>query len=157
MRVFPESKGANVSCRVLPKQNDTGVLEIELQDRYGNRPVRIVFTDDGQIKAMNGGNLVNLQPYKAQTWYDLDINVKTKDAANSSFSVEVNGNPVLRGAAFAGAVESVERLSLRTGPFRTDPTRRLDRYDKRLKDLPNADDPVALAVYHVDDVVATPR
>jgi hypothetical protein len=44
-----------------------------------------------------------------------------------------------------------ERLSLRTGAFRTEPTRQTDRYSGA--DLPGADDPVKAAVYHVDDVL----
>jgi hypothetical protein len=45
----------------------------------------------------------------------------------------------------------VERLSFRTGAFRTDPVRAADRYAGG--DLPNAGEPAPLAVFNIDDVV----
>lgn len=50
-----------------------------MADRYGNSPVRLQFADDGRIKAMNGGSLVDLQPYKPNTWYKLDLTVRTQE------------------------------------------------------------------------------
>jgi hypothetical protein len=64
---------------------------------------------------------------------------------------------VLAGAAFAEAAETVERLSFRTGPYRNEPTRQLDRYDPSLKDLPGADDPVKEAQYFIDQVSVRTR
>lgn len=157
VRVFPESKAANLSCRVLAKQADTGRLEVEVMDRYGNSPVRLLFADDGQIKAMNGGSLVNLQSYKPNTWYKFDIAVKTQ-SGHGTYSVSIDGSRLLNSAEFAEAALTVERLSFRTGSFRTEPTRNTDRYDKRFPDsLPNCDDPVPLAAYCIDDVVARPQ
>jgi hypothetical protein len=156
VRVFPESKTVNVSCRVSAKQADAGRLEIEVVDRYGNSPVRLLFADDGRIKAMNGASLVDLQPYKPNTWYKLDLAVRTQGGLGM-FSVSVDGNRLLDSAQFAEAALTVERLSFRTGSPRTEPTRNTDRYDKRFPDaLPNADNPERLAVYHIDDVVARP-
>jgi hypothetical protein len=43
VRVFEESKSATVSFKVYPKQSDSGRLEVEVMDRYGNRPVRLMF------------------------------------------------------------------------------------------------------------------
>ena len=157
VRVFAESQTVNLSCKVLAKQADTGRLEIEVVDRYGNRPVRLMFADDGQIKAMNGGSLVNLQAYKPNTWYKLDMTVKTQ-GGRGTYSVSVDGKRLLDSAEFAEAALTVERLSFRTGPLRTEPTRNTDRYDKRFPDfLPNSDDPVRLAVYNIDDVAAKPQ
>ena len=58
----------------------------------------------------------------------------------------------MKDAAFAEAVLSVERISFRTGPYRNDPGRQLDRYDPGLKDLPGADEPVNEVVFLIDDV-----
>ena len=57
---------------------------------------------------------------------------------------------MIRQAAFAEPANSVERLSFRTGEFRTEPTRQTDRYSGA--DLPGADDPVLPVTYYVDDV-----
>ena len=43
LRVFPETKQASVSLKVCPKQNKHGRLEIDVADRFGNRPVRMAF------------------------------------------------------------------------------------------------------------------
>jgi hypothetical protein len=50
----------------------------------------------------------------------------------------------------------VERLSFRTGAYRTEPTRRMNP-EPGPEDLPGADDPAPAAVFHLDDVTATPR
>jgi hypothetical protein len=157
VRVFPESKAATVRCKVMPKQKGADGLELEITDRYGNRPVRVAFANDGWIKATNGSAAARLQTYKENTWYELEIAVNIKGASDSHYAVSINGKLVLAEADLAEAVLSVERLSIRTGPYRNEPTRRLDRYDPKLKDLPDADEPVAEAVYYVDAVSVVPR
>jgi hypothetical protein len=153
IRVFPESRSVRFSCKVLPRQMGAEGLEIELTDRYGSRPVRVVFAPDGWISAVNGGTAVRLRQFRPGTAYALEI---TLDSC-ASFSVAIDGQPVLKKAALAEAVLSVERISLRTGPYRNQPERKLDRYDPRLKDLPGADVPVAEAVFGVREVaVARP-
>jgi len=42
VRVFEESKTAALSFKVYPKQADAGRLEIEVMDRFGSRPVRLL-------------------------------------------------------------------------------------------------------------------
>ena len=67
--------------------------------------------------------------------------------ASSSWSEPLNGKTT----AFAEPAASVERLSFRTGEYRTEPTRQTDRYAGG--DLSGPDDPVTAAIYYVDDVV----
>ena len=43
IRVFEETKKAEINVKVFPKQSDSGILEIDVTDRYGNRLVRIKF------------------------------------------------------------------------------------------------------------------
>ena len=74
------------------------------------------------------------------------------------FTVSIDGSPALESARFAEAALTVERLSFRTGSFRTVPTRNIDRDDKRFPEaLPGCDDPVPTAVYSVDDVLTRLR
>jgi hypothetical protein len=69
LRVFPETTQAAVEFRVHPKQNDAGRLEIEVVDRFGSRPVRIVFAPDGAVKAVNGGKQEDIARYEAGKWF----------------------------------------------------------------------------------------
>ena len=157
VRVFPESKAVTVRCKVMPKQMGAEGLELEVADRYGSRPIQVVFTNDGWIKALNGSTAAQLTTYKENTWYQLELTIDVNDAGRGRYTLSIDGKTVLADAHLAEAVLSVERLSLRTGPYRNEPTRRLDRYDPKLKDLLGADEPVAEAVYYVDRVSVSPR
>jgi hypothetical protein len=152
VRVFQEGTKAEISCRVLAGQSDTGLLDIEVVDRYGNRPVRLRFGDDGRITAVDGKTFVDLQAYKPKTWYKLDITVAA--APFGHYAVSIDGRNVLRKASLAEAVLSVERLSFRTGPYRDQPTRQTDN-EAPHPPLADADEPAPSAVYYIKDVRAS--
>jgi len=152
VRVFQEGTKPEISCRVLARQSDTGLLDIEVVDRYGNRPVRIRFCDDGRMRAVDGSGLVDLQAYKPNIWYKLDITVDATPFGH--YDVSIDGRKVLANASLAEAVLSVERLSFRTGPYRDQPTRETDS-DRPHEPLPGADESAPLAVFNVKDVRAT--
>jgi hypothetical protein len=148
VRVFAEAASVRVACKVFVRQSDAGRLEIELLDHAGHRPVRIVLNGDGRVQAADAAGLVDAGPYRAGTWHRIEIAV---DAAERKYDVSLDGKMVVRQAAFAEPAVSLERLSFRTGEFRTEPTRQTDRYSGA--DLPGADEPVKPAIYYVDDVV----
>jgi hypothetical protein len=150
VRVFEESTSATVSFKVYPKQSDSGRLEIEVTDRYGNRPVRLMFTGGGKIQAVDGNKTITLQPYKPNTWVKVELTVDTKQ---DSYSVAIDGVPVLKKAALAESVLSVERLSFRTGEYRTGPSRSTDPEQIHV-DLAGADEPERAVTYYIDDVTA---
>jgi hypothetical protein len=153
VRVFPEAAKAEVAFRVMPRQTGHGMLNIEIMDRYGNRPVRVRFDADGRIRAVNGSADVELQAYEADRWYELAFTV---DAAPfGSYDLAIDGKPVLSGAQLAEAVKSVERLSLRTGPHRDQPTRQTINETPH-PPLDGADDPVPAAGYNIQSVRARP-
>lgn len=154
IRVFPEARNASIRFEVMPKAIGAEGLEVEVADRQGNRPVRLVFSTDGTLRAANGASAGTLGKYQPGKWHRIEVMV---DAANSQFDVALNGSKVLSGAAFAEAATTVERISFRTGPYRNQPTRQLDRYDPSLKDLPGADDPVREAHFLIDQVSVTTR
>jgi len=153
VRVFPESVQTEVSFQVFAKQNDSGRLEVELLDRYGNRPVRFMLTDGGKVEAVNGSTPAALGAYTKDRWYRVRIEA---DAKREEYSVWIDGKPALTGARFAESVLSLERLSIRTGAYRPNPSRTTDP-EKILTDLPNPDDPVREAVFYIDDVTARAR
>jgi hypothetical protein len=148
VRVFAEARSVRVGCTILARQCDTGRLEIEVLDHAGHRPVRIVLGDDGRVQVADGSRRVDAGDYRAGSWYRLEIAV---NAVEQRYDVSLDGKVVVHQAALAEPAASVERLSLRTGEFRTEPTRQTDRYSGA--DLPGADDPVTPAIYYVDDVV----
>jgi len=148
-RVFEEGKSAHLSFKVNAKQSDNGRLEIEVLDRFGARPVRLVFAPSGEIVALDGSKTRTLQSYKADKWYKIDLDV---DTADDSYSVAINGKPLGK-AAFAESVLSVERLSFRTGEFHAGPARNVDP-EKVTADLTGADEPERLATYYIDEVRA---
>ena len=155
IRVFEESSQIECSLTVSPAQNKTGLLEIDLTDRYGNRPVRVRFDDKGNIVVTDGGTEKIVQTYDASQWYTLTFSVNTQ-LTGGSFDLVINGKKVIEKAALAEAVKSVERLSLRTGPYRNLPNRKTPNEDPH-PPLVGADAPVAPAIFYVDDVVVKKR
>jgi hypothetical protein len=154
VRVFPESKSVTVQFKTHTAQNHGGRLEIEVTDRFGSRPVRLVLAEDGQIKIVDGANRLDLAPYQAGRWYDVKIEI---DVAKGNFDVSLDGSPAASAAAFAEYVKSVERISFRTGARREEPTLKTSTDATPDRVTPNPDLPEPPAMYHIDDVRITPR
>ncbi|MEZ4901028.1 MAG: hypothetical protein R2822_04355 [Spirosomataceae bacterium] len=150
IRVFEEGTTIECSLKVQPAQNQTGRLEIDLTDCYGNRPVRLKFDAKGNIVVTDGGIEKIIQPYLPTQWYAIKLRVNAH--LNGSFEVEINGKKVIEGAALAEAVKTVERLSLRTGTYRDLPNRKTLNEDPH-PPLVGADETVTPAVFYIDDVV----
>ena len=106
VRVFPESKSVTVQFKIHAALSQGGRLEIEVTDRFGSRPVRLVLAEDGQIKIVDGAELLGLASYQSDRWYDVKIKI---DIAKGSFDVSLDGKPAASTAAFAEYVKSVER------------------------------------------------
>ncbi|GAB3898932.1 hypothetical protein GCM10028803_19220 [Larkinella knui] len=149
IRVFKEGNRIETKLKIRASQNDSGTLEIDLTDRYGNRPVRLRFDEKGHIVATDGSAEKPVQRYKPGQWYELTFSVNATLAGH--YDLSIDGKKVLEKAALAEAVQSIERLSLRTGPYRDLPNRKTPNEEPG-PPLPGADEPVKAAVFHVDDV-----
>lgn len=147
VHVFEESKAVNIAFKVYPRQTQNGRLEIEVLDHAGHRPIRIVFGDDGHIRYINGSGLMDGGSYYADKWYNIEINV---NATNGKYDLLMDGKMIVKRAILAESVSTVERLSLRTGAYRTEPTRQTDRYAGG--DLPDPGDPSAISIFYIDEV-----
>jgi hypothetical protein len=134
VRVFPETKSAHISFKLYARPSDTGRLDVEVLDQAGHRPVRVVFAGDGVY-------------VKPESWHKVQVVV---DTTAGKYDLSIDGKLITAQSAFAEAAATVERLSFRSGAFRTTPTRETDRYAGT--DLPNPDTPVPLSVYNIDDV-----
>lgn len=150
VRIFPEMKKATVRFKVLAKQNDHGRLEIELLDRQGYRPaVVLIFDEQGRILTEDGNQneIVTLKRYAANQWHDVALRF---DQVKGIFDVTLDGQTLLAGAEFPDPTAPLERISFRTGEFRTSPTVRDPKSPG--EDFPDADTPVPEAVFHLDDL-----
>ncbi len=154
IRVFEPARQGTVSLRVCAEQVSHGQLHIDLADEHGNRPVRLFLDSDRQLHYDNGARSLPVAFYAPGAWHELRI---TFDAAGlGRFDLAVDGKSVLKGVPFAVGVKSVGRLILRTGPHRDKPDRTTENQDQN-DTRPDADERVAEAVYHVDDVTVTIR
>jgi PelA/Pel-15E family pectate lyase len=153
VRVFPESKSATVQFKLHAGQNVFGRLEIEVTDRFGARPVRLIFAEDGQIKLVDGTKPKDLAAYHPDHWYEVTLQV---DVPKGRFEVSLDGKPVAKQALFAESVQSVEQISFRTGEHREEPTLTTSTDATPDRVSPNPDVPQPPAIFHIDDVTITP-
>jgi hypothetical protein len=83
----------------------------------------LLLDEQGRLQAKDGDqdDNVTLLRFAADKWYDIAIRF---DLAQEKFDVEIDGKPVLSGAEFLDPSLPLERISFRTGTFRTSPTMR---------------------------------
>jgi hypothetical protein len=149
IRVFEEGNRIETRLKIRALQENSGTLEIDLTDRYGNRPVRLRFDEKGTIVATDGSIEKPLQKYQSGKWHELIFSVNA--SLNGSYDLSIDGKKVLEKAALAEAVKSIERLSVRTGPYRNLPNRKTPNEEPG-PPLPGADESVTPATYYIDDV-----
>lgn len=148
-RVFQTGTKVDAKFKVYLKQNNTGTLRIELTDRYGNRPVRLWFDEQGNLYAQDGNATKLLEKYEPGKWYNFELKVDAM--LKGSFDVSIDGKSLLKNAQLAEAVKSVERLSFYTGDYRNKPDRTTPN-QKPAPPLSGADEPSPMAVYFIDNV-----
>ncbi len=147
VRIFPETHGLKLSAKIFARQTNAR-LEIDLLDAHGARPVQLAFAEEGHLWARHEGIWNDAGPYTAGQWITVTLDIKPAVTADTA-ELRINGQPVLtRALVFTEPVNSVERLSFRTGVFRN---RGLAG-----KELPGADTKVPAAVFLIDDIVITP-
>ncbi len=145
-RIFPESKNVIIEFTVTANQTNTGSLEIELLDKKGMATLRIMLDSTGSILTKQGYRNKSLGKYNAgeQLHFKVELNTTTR-----FYTVTINnGKPNLN--VFFQPVESVERLSFRTGEVRRFPN--ADTPTDQDYDLPNANGKAKEAVYFIHSV-----
>lgn len=151
VRVFQEGTRASIAFRLCPRQTGNGTLDIEVLDRFGNRPVQLRLDEQLGLNAHVGAKWENVAACKPNTWHEIRIDVDARPFGG--YSLYFEDILVLADAPLAMAVKSVERLSFRTGPYRDLPLRETDN-EAPHDPLPGGDEPVPAAVYNIDDVRA---
>jgi hypothetical protein len=142
-RLFPAAKKIITSFSITPKQNDFGLLEIELQDAKGTATVRLTFDTAGTLSAKAGARYKNFMKYEAGKSYDIKLKL---DAFTRFYTVSVNGKDVLTSLAFQ-PVADVCRIVFRTGDVRRFPD--VDTAADQTYDLKNAGESTTEAVYSI--------
>jgi hypothetical protein len=155
-RAFPESRKVTVKFRVMQQRVGHGLLEFEVHDRHGNRPMRLRFDPDwlSLDRAKVGPDPV---PMTLGRWYDITLKL---DCGSQSYDLAVDGKWVKKDVPFAEQVDTLERLVFRTGPWRGDvrplivdgvpATNGLYH-----EDLPGADLKMPLSIFLIDDIKTT--
>ena len=130
-RVIPAAKKLIAEFSITPKQNNTGLLDIEFQDAKGTPGIRLSFDSTGVFRVKAGYRNKELMKYSAGKQYDIKVQLNTETRI---YSVSVNGNDLGNNILFA-PLESVNRLTFRTGDTRRFPN--ADTPTDQMYDLPD--------------------
>ena len=145
-----------IQFRVLAAKVGHGVLEFEVQDRQGRRPLKLRLDDQwlAQEQLMRWADGIRVD---SSEWLQVRLELECNA---SSYDLAVNGKTVTRKVPYAEKVETVERMIFRTGPWRGD-VRAIfvdgehPPYGNTQEDLAGADLRVPLSVYWIDDLQTT--
>jgi len=153
-RAFPQSRVVTVKFRIMLSELPQGrVLEFEVVDRQGTRPMRLRF-DRRWLYMDRKLMAINPVPVTTGKWYDIMLKL---DCASQSYALAVDGDWVYKDIKFADKVDSLERVVFRTGPYRGDVRTLIVDSEPRpsglyTEDLPGADEKVAASIILLDDV-----
>ena len=153
-RAFPESNKVTIEFRVFMSKVGHGILDVEVQDKHGARPMRLRF-DPEWISMDRMKTEPKPVPSKSNKWYDIKL---VLDCDEQEYDLYVDSNRAKRGVEFAEKVESLERLVFRTGPWRGDVRPLIADIGAPgtpglyVEDMPGGDDKVSLSVYLIDNV-----
>lgn len=151
IRVFEEGQHIEIGFKINVQKISDEPFEIDVVDRYGNRPVRIAFNSNGALTAMDGSNSKTLGSFQKKKWIDIKIQIEATPFGH--YSLWVDGKQLANKFKLAEAVKSVERVSFRTGPYRDIPNRKTPNEDV-VPPLPGADDAVDEGIFLLDDFSA---
>jgi len=147
VKVFEPTHGLKLSFRVKAEQAD-GRLEVDVLTASGARPVRIAFEEDGRLRVSHEGQWQDAGAYRPGEWHRIELSIG-KDAKSDRFDFTLDGQaPFRRAVVFHDPIETVERLSFRTGPHR--------ERGEGGRDLPKADLKVSKASFLIDEISIHP-
>lgn len=140
-RVFPECGKVTVKMQVLVEQIHE-VVDIEILNRYGARPVRASLRN-GVLTLADGIRIKQVYEYHAGRWFEMTFDV---DTTRGVFDLSIDGETVAANIRFAEKVMSVERICFRTGAYRGEA---IDPPPMISMDLPEADKKEPLTLFYI--------
>ncbi len=155
-RVLPSSTKLTVEMKIYPQSivHTHGILEIEVHDKFGNRPMRLRWEPEWLM--LDHGKL-EIRPVAVttQVWYNIRLEL---DCSTQSYDFYVNGQSIHKNVPFQEKVESLDRLVFRTGNWRNDVR---PFYVDGMpgnpglfqEDLPGADFKTPASIYLIDDLI----
>jgi len=152
-RAFPESKKVTVKFRIYVGQVGCSVLDVEVQDKHGARPMKLRF--DADWLAMDRMK-TDPDMFAISTGRWMNVRMRL-DCNRQRYALFVNGKEIDDGIKFGEKVESLERLVFRTGPWRGCVWPFIVDHQPGTKglyveDLHGTDDKSSMSVYLIDDV-----
>lgn len=152
-RVIPESRKVTLAFRIFLAQVGPAMLECEVQDREGRRPLRLRFDADW-LWFDHFGLSPKPVPFNAGAWHQVALRV---DCERQSYEVSLDGKLVRQSIEFGEKVAAVQRIVFRTGPWRGDVRaafvdREPDTTGLETSDLPGSDQRVAPGRFLLDDI-----
>jgi len=151
IRIFQESNKAEIKFRIKAQKLTDQPFEIDVVDRYGNRPVRTSLDNNEKITVMDGHEKIAVSSFKPGKWINIKIEIEA--TAYGKYSIWIDDKKVGENFMLSEAVKSVEQVSFRTGPYRNIPNRKTPN-ETPGPPLPAADNAVEEAVFQVDDFSA---
>ena len=145
-RLFPETQNADIEFILKTKQNNTGLLHIELQDEKNTPAIRLIFDSDGVLKYKAGYRINNLREYKANEEYKIRVEANT---TNRFYNVYLNDEKVLTRLFFA-PVHQLNKIVFRTGEVRRFPN--ADTPTDQDFDIKQNGQPVPEAAYYIKSI-----
>ena len=153
-RIFPECKKVTIQFQLNPVTVTRGyALDIEVQDQRGGRPMRLRI-DENTLGVDHRDTEEKLVSFKTNQWHDLML---VMDCEKKSFDLTVDGVKEYTGVEFQEEVTSLQRIVIRTGPYRDHvPAGVLEGQPNCTgilsEDLPGADEKVPPCVYWLDNL-----
>ncbi|GLB49613.1 glycoside hydrolase family protein [Neptunitalea lumnitzerae] len=144
-RIVPYAEKMETTFTVLPEQNNHGMMQVEFQDEKGSPAIRIVFDNEGRIKAKAGARFRNITTYEAGKEYEISIRM---DVSKRAFYVSVNGSKETY-MIFYAPVHGFKKVMFRTGEERHFPTPDTPADTPDYYDLPQTGVEIEEAVFNI--------
>jgi len=152
-RVFPLRQKVSVNFRVCQHRIGHGLLEVEVHDENGKRPMRLRF-DKNWLMFDRAKGEPRPVPITTETWYRVNLQL---DCIRQSYDVLLDDVLIKTDIEFEENVAGLNRLIFRTGPWRGDVRQFILNGEPGnpglyQEDLPGAGDKMPESVFLIDNV-----
>lgn len=152
-RAFPAAPRVAVEFRLLTTRPGAAALEIEVQGSRGERPMRLKIQHELLAVDHMGAEFAPV-PLSSNQWHQVRLEL---DTTRGAYRCLIDGRVAFAEVKLQHAVAGLQRIEFRSGAWRQDVPWPIHQGEPGSpgvyrEDLPGADDPVAEAVYYIDDV-----